>query len=554
MFGFADARTYGAKYDAGLQESIMLQATCRSNRARTLGDMIRRQALLLGDKPAMRFEDRATSYADLYERAQRVAAQLHLAQLGSERRIAYFGKNTTEYYEILLGAAMAGVVLVPINCRLTDREIGWQLEDCRARLLFLDIEFLARQDALTSSAPSVEQLIIVGDAETLGPHSYERWIGCSKLEIGHIQVSPEDVVVQLYTSGTTGTPKGAMLSHRALLAFRDLPREEQPSWQQWLDTDVGMIVMPQFHIGGTGFGLQLLCAGATGQVVRDFQTTRVLEFIERFRLTKLFTVPSALRMLLDDPLVSTIDHSSLQTIIYGASPIAPALLRQAMNVFKCGFVQQYGMTEVCGTICVLDQEDHQAALHDEVLLRSAGRPLRGVDIVIVDGARNRLPPGTRGEIAIRTPTMMSAYWNRPEESAACITADGFFLTGDVGYVDERGYLFVRDRLTDMIVTGGENVYPAEVEAILSQHPAVADVAIVGVPDSRWGEAVKAIVVPKSDARLDHEMLVTWGRTRLASYKLPKSTEFVSALPRSAVGKVLRRKLRDSYWKADERST
>lgn len=514
--------------------------------ATTLGDMIRRQAEGLGDRPAMRTDERIASYADLYDRAQRVAAQLNAALTGSDRRVAYFGKNTIEYYEILLGAAIAGVVLVPINCRLTDKETAWQLEDCQSQILFLDAEFGARQGSLMSAASSLRQVIVIGDVGAAGPnsHTYDQWIADAPAEIGDVTVDPEDIVVQLYTSGTTGNAKGAMLSHRALLVFRDMAYEEQPSWQRWDHADVGMIVMPQFHIGGTGFGLQLLCSGASGVIVRDFNATKVLQLIDEFKLTKLFTVPSALQMLLDDPIISEIDHSSLRTIIYGASPIAPELLSRAIGVFNCGFVQQYGMTELCGTICVLDQEGHKEAAQDQALLRSAGKPLAGVEIAIVDTEYDPLPTGERGEIAIRTPTMMSGYWNRPEASKECVTSDGFFLTGDVGYIDTRGYLFVVDRVKDMIISGGENVYPAEIEAALSEHSAISEIAVIGVPHPSWGEAVKAVVVLKAGAQLDHESLVAWGRERLAGYKLPKSTAFVEALPRSATGKVLRRNLRD----------
>jgi len=358
------------------------------------------------------------------------------------------------------------------------------------------------------------------------------------------------VAVQMYTSGTTGRPKGAMLTHWNLLVFRALPSDAQPPWNRWTEDDVSLVAMPIFHIGGTGFGLQTLCAGGTAIVTREFDAGQVLELIEHHGLSKFFVVTTALQMLLRNPRVRDIDYRRIRTILYGASPIPEELLREAMAVFGCGFVQQYGMTEATGTICALTPEDHAAA--DAQRMRSAGRPLEGVDIAVVDGQGRRLPPGEIGEIAIRSPTIMRGYWNQPEATAEVLDAEGWFRSGDAGYLDPEGYVYICDRMKDMIISGGENVYPAEVEAALYGHADVAEVAVIGVPSAKWGEEVKAVVVLRPGATPDVPSLLEWTRRRIASYKVPKSIDFVASLPRNASGKLLRREIREPFWAGRER--
>ncbi|MCG2840537.1 long-chain-fatty-acid--CoA ligase [Sandaracinobacter sp. RS1-74] len=514
----------------------------------TLPDMAMEQAERLGEKPALDFRDRRISYAGLARNMWRIFHALRSAGCAPGSRVAWFGKNRDVYYELLLGAAAAGVVVVPVNWRLADPEVEWILRDSECRIIFATAEFVERIAALALRLPSDVTVIGVDAAEGL---AYSDWRDRQPSTPVTGTTDPDSAVVQLYTSGTTGHPKGALLSQRALLVFRSIPAAQQPEWNRWSDDDVSLIVMPQFHIGGTGFGLQTLCSGATGLVEEEFDAGAVLEAIASRGLSKFFTVPSAIQMLLQHPRVRQIDYSRMRAIVYGASPIPLELLREAMDVFRTDFVQQYGMTEMCGTIAVLGPEAHDAAGNPRML--SAGRALPGVEIAIQAPDGESLPAGVTGEVVIRSPTCMLGYWKMPEATAAALDPEGWFHTGDAGYLDEEGYLFLRDRLKDMIVSGGENVFPAEVENAIFSHPAVREVAVIGVPDARWGETVKAVVALHPGAQADAEEIRTWARERIAGFKVPKSVDFIASLPRNASGKILRRELRQPYWAGHDRA-
>ncbi|SFS10452.1 fatty acid--CoA ligase [Sphingomonas jatrophae] len=510
----------------------------------TLGALIRAQGARYGDKTALRFEGADTSYAALDARASRVANGLIAQGIRPGERIGYLGKNHPAYYELLFGAAKAGAVMVPVNWRLADAELDWIIRDAQVRWIVAGPDFAGRLAALFAGR---------ADAPTLLPLTdYPAWRDGQPDNDPDVAVDAGDVAVQLYTSGTTGRPKGAMLSHRNLLVYRTLPVDAQPAWNRFTDDDVSLIVMPVFHIGGTGFGTQTLAAGATGLVVAEFDAGQVLDFIEHERLSKIFVVPSALQMLLGHPRAREVDYGRIRTILYGASPIPLPLLREAMAVFRCGFVQMYGMTETSGTVCALTPEDHDPA--GTVRMTSAGRPMMpGVEIRIQDAAGTPLPTGQSGEIAIRAPLVMVGYWQRPDATAEALSPDGWFRTGDAGYLDEGGYLFIQDRVKDMIVTGGENVYPAEVEAALYEHPAIAEVAVIGVPSAKWGEEVKAVAVAKPGTAIEPAEVIAWARQRIAGYKLPKSVDVIPALPRGPTGKILRRELRAPFWEGYARN-
>jgi long-chain acyl-CoA synthetase len=285
--------------------------------------------------------------------------------------------------------------------------------------------------------------------------------------------------------------------------------------------------------------------GAKGVVAREFDPMKVLDFIEHDRVSKMFMVPAALQIVVRLPRAREVDFSRLKYILYGASPIPLDLLRECMSVFGCGFVQQYGMTETCGTIVYLPPEDHDPAGNPR--MRAAGKAMPGVELKVIDEAGNSLPVGVVGEVATRSVSNMPGYWNLPEATAATIDAEGWLRTGDAGYLDADGYLFIHDRVKDMIISGAENIYPAEVESAIYGHPDVAEVAVIGVPDEKWGEAVKAVVALKPGASPDPESIIAFARTRIAGFKAPKSVDFIEALPRNASGKILRKDLREPYW-------
>ena len=310
-----------------------------------------------------------------------------------------------------------------------------------------------------------------------------------------------------------------------------------------------LVCLPMFHIGGAGWGIAGLFAGATNHVVREFVPAEILATIQRERLQVMLLVPAMILFLVQAPQIRETDLKSVRLIVYGAAPIPVELLKQAMAVFPCGFQQVYGLTETTGAITLLPPADHDP--NDPKKLLSCGYAQKGVELRIVGDDGKDVATGQVGEIAVRSQQIMGGYWNLPDATRRAIQGDWFF-TGDAGYLDDKGYLYIYDRVKDMIVSGGENIYPAEVESALFGHPAVADVAVIGVPDERWGEAVKAIVVKKLDVDIGAGELIAWARERIAGYKLPKSVDFIDALPRNPTGKILKRELRKAYWGERER--
>jgi len=512
----------------------------------TLGDMVRDHAQARPLARAMAFEGRITTYGELDRRTNQVAQALRAAGLAPGDRIAHLGKNSDLYFELLLGAAKAGVVTAPINWRLAPPEIAHVLADSTAKLLFVGPEFI---DLARSPALDFPWAATIGMESPLPGGDFASWRdGQSHEDLG-VQVTPDDAVVQLYTSGTTGLPKGVVLSHDNFLALQRAQSGPDYAWNRWGDDDVALAAMPGFHVGGVGWPLTAFYNGALAVVVREFDPLAVLDFIETWRISKLLLVPAAMQLVVRQPNALTVDFSRLKYIFYGASPIPLDLLRESMAVFGSGFVQLYGMTETAGAVVALGPEDHDPA--GNARMRSAGRPLPGVEIQVWGDDGRALPAGEVGEIVIRSASNMLGYFGQLQATADTLVAGGWLRTGDAGYLDADGYVFIHDRVKDMIISGGENIYPAEVENAVFGHPDVAEVAAIGVPSDRWGEEVKAIVVLRPGVEPDPEALIAWARGRIAGYKTPKSVDFMDVLPRNASGKILRRELRASYWKARE---
>ncbi len=383
---------------------------------------------------------------------------------------------------------------------------------------------------------------------------YEDWIADQpEKDPGHVPDARE-VALQLYTSGTTGLPKGVMLSNANLataIGGADLTFN--------IDDDiVSLVAMPLFHIGGSGWALCAMSRGGKSVILRDTDASELVRLVGTERITHMFVVPALLMFMLALPGIADADTSSLREIFYGASPIAEEVLVSCLRVFKCRFAQVYGMTETTGAICALVSEDHDPDGPRRHLLRSAGKALPNVELRIVDpDTGSDLANGSVGELWTRSPYTMLGYWEKPEETRHVIDADRWLRTGDAGYIDDEGYLFLSDRIKDMIVSGGENVYPAEVENVLLSHVAVSDAAAIGVPDDRWGETVKAIVVPAVNvSSADRDALaleiIEYCRGRLAHYKCPTSVDFAEVLPRNPSGKILKRELREPYWRGRDR--
>ena len=518
-------------------------------RMQTLGDIARYHASERPDAAALVFEGRETSFADFDRHTNQVANALLAEGLSQGDRIAYVGKNSDHYFELLFGAAKMGAVMTPIGWRLAPVEAAYIVGDAEARLLFVGPEVIGHATEVVTRLDAPPRILAMEPGEHAHP-LYEAWRDASPDADPATPIDPSGVAVQLYTSGTTGKPKGAMLSHHNILGGRQAAAQANMAWNNWGPDDVSLVAMPVAHIGGTGWGIVGLMNGAKGLVAREFDPFKVLDFIEHGRVSKMFMVPAALQIVVRQPRAREVDFSRLKYILYGASPIPLDLLRECMEVFGCGFCQQYGMTETTGTIVYLPPEDHDPAGNPR--MRAAGLPMPGVEIKIIDEAGAAVATGVVGEVAARSMSNMPGYWKLPEATAATIDAEGWLRTGDAGYLDEDGYLYIHDRVKDMIISGAENIYPAEVESAIYGHPDVAEVAVIGVPDDQWGEAVKAVVVAKPGHQIDAAGIIAFARTRIAHFKAPKSVDIIDALPRNASGKILRKDLREPYWAGRER--
>ena len=518
----------------------------------TVAGMIRYWATVQPDAPMLTAGEQVVTWSDVYRRSRRMAQALAAIGVRAGDRVAILDRNCIEFFEILFGCSFIGAVTVAVNWRLSPDEMAAVIDDSTTSVLFSGPDYAPAVAALASTLPAVAHHVVLTELDGwLDEHSPDP----DPADPNHDTVGSE-VVLQLYTSGTTGQPKGVMLTNdnvsclitNAFKAF-DVTHET-----------VSMVAMPLFHIGGSGWAIVGMSRGGHSVVIRDLDPVAVLRAIERHGVTDSFVVPAVLMFMLATPELSGTDVSSLKTIFYGASPISEDVLTRSMEALGCDFTQLYGLTETCGAITALLPEDHDPEGPRARLLRSAGKPFDHVELRIVDpDSGETVPDGSVGEVWTRSAQNMLGYWQKPAETAAVLTEDGWFRTGDAGWLDDEGFLFLHDRIKDMIVSGGENIYPAEVENILFAHPGIADVAVIGVPDDKWGETVKAIVVRSAGAEAgttpDDALeadIIAFSRDRLAHYKCPTSVAFTEGLPRNATGKILKRELRSPYWKGRER--
>jgi long-chain acyl-CoA synthetase len=508
-----------------------------------VADVIRRAAESRPEVVALRHGERVVTYAELDERSNRLAQALLGEGSGPGARIAYLGRSAPEVIELLAAVSKIGAVIVPLNWRLSPRELANVLADSGAPLLVADTAYEEMARGLVAGAETPVALRVLG---TDGADAYEPWLAAHAADDPGGRGEPSDVVVQMYTSGTTGAPKGVLTTHRNLAAAA----ATSARWR-FNETTVSLTPLPLFHIGGIGWVYCGLWHGATTILVSEFDAAAVLDLLERHLVTNPIFVPTMLQMLTAVPGAPGRDFSALRTIVYGASPITTTVLRATLATFGCELIGLYGLTESTGGVVHLDGRDHDADGPRQHLLRSAGRPYEWVDLRVVDPTTGeQVPTGAVGEVWLRAPNIMAGYFQRPDDTAAALTSDGWLRTGDGGYLDEEGYLFLTDRVKDMIISGGENVYPIEVEEVLSQHPGVAEVTVVGVPDEHWGESVRALVVRRPGSDLDAAALIDFARQRLAGYKLPRAVDFVDGFPRTPTGKVLKRELRERLGRAD----
>ena len=515
---------------------------------RILADLPRVQARERGDAPALVFGERVTTFAELDRASSRVAQALIAAGVGPGTRVAFLAKDSDHLFEAIFGTAKAGGVVMGINWRLAPGEIRYILNDGGAEVLLVGREFFPKVQAILGELESVRTVVALDGGHPEWP-AFDGWRDAHEPVDPALPADPEDVVVQMYTSGTTGHPKGVQLPNRSFFAVVRSMKQHGDDWIGWRPDDVSLFNIPSFHIGGLWWAVTTLNAGARGIVMEAFVAWQALELIERHRVTKVCMVPAMIQVVLAEPACARTDLGSLEYLVYGGSPIPRPLLEKALPTFGCRFAQIYGLTETGNTAVCLRPEDHDDLESER--LKAAGKPYPGVRLRCIDREGNELPPRAVGEVCIHSPANMIGYWNLPEATAATLR-DGWIHTGDAGYLDEDGYVYIHDRVKDMIIYAGENIYPAEIESVLCGHPAVAEAAVIGIPDERWGEAVQAIVVLKEGASARPAQILGHVRRELADFKVPKSVAFADALPRTPSGKIKKAELRAPYWQGRER--
>lgn len=493
-----------------------------------LVDLMRGHAARTPDKLCLVDGAARLSFGELDARSNRVARALIAQGVQPGDRVALLDTTSAVSYELFYGCAKAGAILMPLNWRLSPSEIAGIIADGRPALLLYAPSL---QGLLAQTAHNCRRLV-------LGP-DYAQWRDAAAATDPQRPVLPDEILLLLYTSGTTGQPKGVKISHDNLSFVERIAAE---AWDFTADS-VNLVAMPLFHIGGIGYGMMALSQGGATVLLSQPEPQAVLTAISQENVTHAFFVPTVVQRLIDHAKETNSGPLGLVRVIYGAAPMNPAMLRRAMAVFGGGFVHAYGMTETSGTVTCLPPHEHHLEGPHAGRLNSCGRALPWVEIQLVDPqTRQPVALGEVGEIWVRSGMVMAGYWEKPAETEAALV-DGWLRTGDAAYQDTDGYIYIHDRYKDMIISGGENIYPTEIENVLYTHKAVAEVAVIGIPHPRWGETPRAYVVTRPGAAASAEELRAFVRDRLAHYKCPSSFVFLDALPRNASGKILKHELR-----------
>ena len=500
----------------------------------TFAQIIREHAQHRAASPALSFEDVTWSFGELHELSSRSAQALLNEGVKAGDRVALLTKNRAEFYELLFACNKIGAILVGLNWRLAAVEIEAIVADAKPSVVFLGPDEQKLFNATSRTTPGLKRVVVFGE-------EYAAFRAANTIDPGHVG-QDDDVALLLYTSGTTGLPKGVMLTNQNMAFTRKLGE----TWGMGPES-VNLVAMPMFHIGGTGYGTSTMLRGGHTVLMREVNPAVAIDLIARYKVTHTFFVPAVVQSLLLTPGIEKADFSSLQLLMYGASPIGDVLLRQALDVLKCNFMQAYGMTETAGTVLDLPPKDHALEGPRSGLLKSCGRAYPWVELRIIDPTTLAdVKTGEVGEIWLKSGMVMKGYWNKPEASAEAIMPGGWLRTGDAAYQDAEGYVYMFDRFKDMIISGGENIYPAEVENVMNGHPAVKEVGVIGIPHQRWGETPMAVVVLRAGQTAEPADLISFTRDRLAHYKCPTSVVIANELPRNASGKLLKRELRKLY--------
>ena len=500
-----------------------------------------------GDKVAFIDGDRRPTFSQLGERVRRFANALRGLGIGPGEHVATLASNSVQHTEIIFAIASIGAVWVPLNTRLSVPELTFIIEDSKSVAIVYSDDLLPTVEQLDTKIGDVRLWITIADSGR--GQSYEDLIGSGSAATVDLAVDDNDLFTLMYTSGTTGRPKGVMLPHKCFALGTVLSALSLKA----AETDIKLQCVPQFHAGGQIYQMTYVAAGSTVVILPHWDEQAVFDLIEGEGVTIGSFVPSMLMMLLESPRMRKTDFSRFARVVYGAAPIAADRLSLAMEITGAGFQQTYGQTESGVLVSILGEADHRRGLfEDETILRSCGRSMMGYALKVVDDGGRQVDDGEVGELIVNSDSLMTGYWGRPEATKKTLV-NGWLQTGDLAWQDGEGRFYLVGRKTEMVISGGENVYPVEVENVISAHPDVLDVAIIGVPDDRWGEAVKAVVVPREGHAPRAEDIIGFCRDKLAGFKIPKSIDFIDVMPRNASGKITKGPLREPYWKGHGRA-
>jgi len=517
-----------------------------------IGDILSLNADRFPDKIALITEVGTITYRQLEEAANRIANALIGLGVEKGQRVAVIEKTCARSVEVALAIVKTGAILVTINNLLGHRELTRLLRDCDPTFLIFGKGYENVVRGIREDLPGIQHYLCLGYSDVAPDLNNE--IKTASINRPPVAISEAEVFTLLYTAGTTGEPKAAMFTHSAF--WLNLLATVIDTYKQTYD-DKWLGPVPMYHIGGYGTLMRGLLMSNTLILKHKFDPSDYLTTIEKERVTILYAYPTMINAMIQSPDANERDFSSLRLVVYGGSPIPEATLEKAYEIFQCDFVQRYGATECCGSaILVLSPEHHRLALSgtklDKRILQSAGKPCLGAKVKLLDTNNREVEvPGKTGTLLAQLEAPMKGYWRAPDETAK-VLQDGWWRLGDIAKFDEHGFYYLVDREKDMIVSGARNIYPREVEEVLYSHPAIKEASVIGVPDEYWGEAVKAVVVLKPGAKTTEEDLISYCKQHLASYKKPKSVDFVDSLPKNPGGKIIKKELRQKYWKDQDR--
>ncbi len=502
------------------------------------------------EKVAIIFEGKRYTFSQLNERVNRLANGLLKLDIQKGDRVAFLQVNCNQCVETYFAVAKIGAIYLPLNFRAKANELTYILNSAEANTLLVGERYVSMVNSMRPDLKSVQHFISI-DSRQDNMLYYEDIISTSSAEEVVTEIDDKDTTILMYTAGTTGFPKGVMLPHSSF-SFYVIDNVSPP------DPEIeerNILTVPLYHVAGIQGLMAAIYGGRTLVMERQFDAEEWMQLVEKEKANRAMMVPTMLKQLLDHPNFRKYNLSSLKVITYGAAPMPITVIKKALEVFPgVSFINAFGQTETASTITALSPEDHVISGTEEEKekklkrLSSIGKPMSDIQMKVVDEAGNKLPPGEIGEILAKGPRVMSGYWKDKEKTEKTIDKDGWVHTGDIGYVDEDGYYFLSGRATDMIIRGGENISPEEIENVMHAHPKIEDVAVIGVPDETWGEEPRAIIVLKKGETATAEEIMEYCRVNLASFKRPRSVVFIDSLPRNPMGKILKRELRDKYGK------